>query len=533
MRKHVIRLILSALVLCLSLGGTAVSTFAESGREVHKISGSAKSVRSSQDQAKDQAPTKPVLKSLKNTSAGVKLTWSKSQRASGYLILRAAPSDDYYTVIKTVSAKASRVYTDKKAKLGKDYYYSVRAYRTIQGVKVKSDYNSYGTRITRMKPPVLTLKDLAGEVKLSWKKVTGAAGYYIYRKGPGQSSYYWIQTVGKGSVVSFSDIMVSTDSRYAYKVAAFSKTGTKTVSSGKGITHKKKQKAAAGAGGNTVYRAFLVGESVYQASTYSPSNPSADNDSDNLYGPHYDIHAMYKMLKSMNYSKVGAWENPSRNQILNSISQIFAAADEDDVSLFFYSGHGMSRAGQNSGALVLPDDEVITLQELANSLNQVKGSVIVILDSCGSGAGIDSPYYSSSEKTDFSARSTFSAEDFNNSAVSAFSNLDNGFQSKYLELVKANKFYVITAAAMHQQSWDILKGGIKGGALTRGLVKGAGYNYTSFKVGAGMPADKNSDYSVSLEEAWRYAQSVVNSLTDQKQDVMRYPRGSSFSLWSK
>ena len=533
MKKHYFYLIVSLLLLHLFHGAMAVNVFAETERNVHKISGTAVSGKNSQDRAKAAAPEKSVLRSIKNTNAGVKLTWTKSRNADGYYILRVRPNDSYYTVIKTVSARASRTYTDKKAILGKDYYYAVRSYRKVQGVTLKGDYEKYGTRITRMKAPALSVKDLSGEVRLSWKKVKGAAGYYIYRKGPGQSSYYWLQTIGKGTVLNFSDIMVTTGKKYAYKVVAFSKSGTKTFSSGKKMTHKKSQKEAAGAQGKTVYRAFLVGESVYQSATYNPTDPSRDNDSDNLYGPHYDIHAMYKMLKKMNYSKVGVWENPSRYDILSGIQDIFASADSDDVSLFFYSGHGSTRYGQNSGTLILPDDESISLQELANALNQIKGSVIVILDSCGSGAGIESPNYYSGIKTDFSVRPVFSAEDFNSSAVAAFSNLDNSFRAKYNELRISNKFYVITAAAMHQQSWDVMSGGIKGGALTRGLVKGAGYNFSSFQMSGSLPADKNYDNSISLEEAWKYAQSVVNSLATEKQDVQRYPKNSSFCLWRK
>lgn len=541
--RFYVLLLVTFLLLCAvpEVSQAAASQAGPAKRTTAKQSNSGTDVSA---KSKAAVPTTPKLKTIANTSSGVKLTWSKAKRADGYLVMRANPDDSYFKVIRTIRSGSTLKYTDKRAVAGKDYYYTVRAYRMVKGVKIRSGYNSYGTLIRRMKQPELTVRDMPGEVQLSWKKVKGASGYYIYRREASRSSYSWVQTIGSGSVVSYSDIMVNEKTKYYYKITAFPSPAAKTrvTSKAKSVTHKKAQSTAVDGQTDTVYRAFLVGETKYNSKYFNPSNPGRDTDSGNLYGPHYDIQAMYNMLKRMNYSYVGAWENLTRQQILSRIPVAFAAADEDDVSLFFYSGHGNSDKYDyvNSGALDLPGGESISLQELANVLNQIPGKVIIILDSCGSGAGVQAPDpYSledggSAVAVRYFSTGDFSPKAFNRQAISTFSRTDNGVRTKFMELANPNKFYVITAASVFQESFDIPESiGTSGGALTRGLVQGCGYSYKTFKMSGKLPADLNADSGISLEEGWKYAQKIVTSLAEEKQDVQRYPAGSDFLLWKK
>ena len=76
-----------------------------------------------------------------------------------------------------------------------------------------------------------------------------------------------------------------------------------------------------------------------------------------------------------------------------AIQSAFAGADEDDISLFFIASHG-DRSSQNmhAGEVLLAgpqgERDYITMAELAQFLGGVPGRVVVILESCGSGAAI-------------------------------------------------------------------------------------------------------------------------------------------------
>lgn len=68
-------------------------------------------------------------------------------------------------------------------------------------------------------------------VKLSWKKVSYAEGYKIYRKS-GSGSYKPVKTVNGGKTLNYTDKKLKTGTKYTYKIKAFRKSGSKTVYSG-------------------------------------------------------------------------------------------------------------------------------------------------------------------------------------------------------------------------------------------------------------------------------------------------------------
>jgi hypothetical protein len=75
---------------------------------------------------------------LKNTSAGVNVSWTKTTGASGYYVYRKAAGDKKWTRITTITTASKLSYTDKTAKSGTTYYYTVKAYSG-------SVYSSYVT----------------------------------------------------------------------------------------------------------------------------------------------------------------------------------------------------------------------------------------------------------------------------------------------------------------------------------------------------------------------------------------------------
>ncbi len=68
----------------------------------------------------------------------LKLTWGKADKADGYEITRAASQNGNYTLIKTIANGSTTTYIDSGLATGKNYYYKVRAYHTVNGKKVTS-----------------------------------------------------------------------------------------------------------------------------------------------------------------------------------------------------------------------------------------------------------------------------------------------------------------------------------------------------------------------------------------------------------
>ncbi len=164
----------------------------------------------------------PTICSLSNTTSGMKLTWSKVAGASGYYIYRSTSSSGTYTKIATIKNNSTITYTfgtsgTYKVTSGTLYYYKVTAY-----------YGSY-TNTSAAKclryltaGKITSLTNVSGGVKIKWSKVSGASGYYIYRK-TSSGSYTKIKKITSGSTVSYTDTAVKNKNgkTYIYKVVPY------------------------------------------------------------------------------------------------------------------------------------------------------------------------------------------------------------------------------------------------------------------------------------------------------------------------
>ena len=128
----------------------------------------------------------------------------------------------------------------------------------------------------------------------------------------------------------------------------------------------------------------------------------------------------------------------------------------------------------------------------------------------------------------------FDPDQFNQDVINTFAEMEA--VSKYREMVKENKFYVLTASEVFESSMDLTIGGQPGSAFTRGIVEGAGYKHGSTAYRGSMPADKDGNKRITLEEAYSYARSIVNSYASYfkaTQRVLRYPANSSLTLYRR
>ncbi len=150
---------------------------------------------------------------LSNSRKGVLLEWKANKSAAGYWIYRKAPGAKYWTRIACVT---KNYYTDKTAKSGTAYLYTVKVYTG----KVLSGCKQDGWKIKHLSAPVVTsVVNGYGNVTCTWKAVPGAKSYEVYRKTDKDSTW---RRVGTTTKVVYKDKNVTSLTKYSYIVKAIS-----------------------------------------------------------------------------------------------------------------------------------------------------------------------------------------------------------------------------------------------------------------------------------------------------------------------
>ena len=301
----------------------------------------------------------------------------------------------------------------------------------------------------------------------------GATDYYWEYKVPGYNGWYSLDWYEPSFSLSGLDIY---DSGISFRCWAYNETGEKVSSTAK-LTVKRAESIIRGQ-----YRALLIGENKYGGGS-------------DLYGCINDMSAMAGMLRGLKKTKFAAKTMPNSNKsaIMTAISTTFAFTDDNSVSVFYYSGHGSS-----SGAICPVSGGNITFSELAAKLSTIGGRVIVILDSCYSGASIDKAGGGSGD-ADAALRA------YNQAAIDAFSGYYLEPAEKNGEL-KQPKFIVITAASKSETSWDgsYDGSGLGQGEFTAAVIQAMGCTYPNGAYSGSMPADRNNDGAITLGELYAF-----------------------------
>ena len=165
----------------------------------------------------------PQVKTRSVNYCTVEVTWNKVTGAEKYVIYRKeAKAGTSFKSIGTVSAGTLK-YRDGSAKMGVNYYYTVKAYAG----SIYSDYQKTVTGMAVPSSPILkgAVSSSTG-VTVSWsgsKKSAGsyADGYRIFRKTAG-GSWKTVGTVGAGTR-SFKDTTGTKGTTYYYTVRAYVK----------------------------------------------------------------------------------------------------------------------------------------------------------------------------------------------------------------------------------------------------------------------------------------------------------------------
>jgi hypothetical protein len=147
-----------------------------------------------------------------------------------------------------------------------------------------------------------------------------------------------------------------------------------------------------------VYRALLVG-----VGDYINGDPYPGGD---LNGPPENVDRMRLILEQCKFGSSNTTFsiinddlidfNATKVAILDGIASTFSGADDNDVSYFYYAGHGYLDSGTNISYLCPADNPItildlnalISVNELESHLSAIPGTKVVILDTCHSGGFI-------------------------------------------------------------------------------------------------------------------------------------------------
>lgn len=479
------------------------------------------------------------------TETGLKLTWDAIPGAMGYVIYRRGFHETGYHKLM-VSEDTATTYIDTTMKPGEVYYYFVYSFRLAQpqGWRCFSLKGDIGMGVWLPKTTGLTaVSAQENSVRISWAATEGANKYDVYISTTPGGTPKANGRVSNAYGYHNSAVLGRT---YYYRVRPVRIFSNGDVSVGDwsdelAYTHQE-----------TVgtYRALLIGN------TYTGESnelPGCDNDVDGM-------RTMLGRMTATPYS-VTVKKNIRAEEILSSISSTFGNASYNDVSLFYYSGHGANSLGADGNptsyhaALVGTFQTYVSIARLKTELDKIPGKKVIIIDACHSGQFI---------ARDGTATQVSSSA-FNSQVVNLFANDDqlSGDVSRTAVVLAADGsellseeapafidraddtnfaksgYYVITACRSEEKSvstgYDSNGDGKIDryfGLFTYGLCYGNGWNLARNSAISSLNADLNKDSKVTLYEAYVYAKVMAQS-HNPNQTAQIWPENSAFVLWGK
>ncbi len=176
---------------------------------------------------KPTAPANVTLGDAKVVTGGIQVTWNEADGAVKYKVYRKDAANTVWRVIATVTGTS---YTDKTAKIGTKYNYTVRGVGA-DGKTLSPGFDRTGVSATISAPTNVKLvgaKAVNGGIQVTWQQANGAVKYKVYRKDTANTDWKVIATVSSASYV---DRTTKIGTKYTYTVRGVAADG-KTLSPG-------------------------------------------------------------------------------------------------------------------------------------------------------------------------------------------------------------------------------------------------------------------------------------------------------------
>ncbi|MGM9538919.1 MAG: GH25 family lysozyme [Candidatus Onthomonas sp.] len=155
----------------------------------------------------------PALLGTSSCSNGIEVRWSEVEGAAQYILYRKTAGKSWNRI---AILKDSCSYVDTSVSSGVTYIYSVRA-SCQNGL---SWYDSQGIPGMFLSAPQLKKATLGTKgVSVTWQPVSGAKGYYVYRK---EGNGNWTRLASVSGTSYLDDSQLSSGVSYRYTVRAYS-----------------------------------------------------------------------------------------------------------------------------------------------------------------------------------------------------------------------------------------------------------------------------------------------------------------------
>jgi len=180
------------------------------------------------------APEAPQSFSAKRASStSIKLSWDAVYGAKGYKVYRSAAEEGPYKEIANLAGADSITFTNKGIDTGDKFFYKVSAYDLLEDALFEG---SLTEAVSASASPLIpsnfkAARSSYSSIKLTWSKVAGADGYYIYRYNSSKKGYYLYKTIKSGTTVSYTNTGLTTGKTYYYKIKSYANGNNGTVSS--------------------------------------------------------------------------------------------------------------------------------------------------------------------------------------------------------------------------------------------------------------------------------------------------------------
>jgi len=179
--------------------------------------------------------------------------------------------------------------------------------------------------------------------------------------------------------------------------------------------------------------------------------PNSYGDID-LPGPTYDVNRVRKTLSQCRFGSLPTefseirhttdW-SATKSAILQRITDVFSEADYNDISYFYFSGHGVWKNNTSylcptEANYYAPMSTYISVDELETALSAIPGTKVVFLDSCYSGG-----FIGKGKEEIIVSREEL--ESFNDEVINTFS------QAQLKGLLTTNQYKVLTSCHYYQE----------------------------------------------------------------------------------
>ncbi len=164
-------------------------------------------------------PAAPAISLASTSFTAIRVSWNAVSGATGYEVWGDTQKSGTYSLKYTSNSSTAGSWTKTGLTTDKVYYYKVRAFRTVSGVKV------YGTdsAIQSTAPgraSIIVARASSTSAKISWVSISGSSGYEVWRSTQ-KNGTYALKYTASSSATSWTNKSLTTGKAYYYKVRSY------------------------------------------------------------------------------------------------------------------------------------------------------------------------------------------------------------------------------------------------------------------------------------------------------------------------